>query len=108
MLAIEREENATRVENELGSVDVSLYGGCAECQSAYGMEPREFYHAVHIAYSINDEGGFSLYSCELCGSHLGGNRYAAHASNTGGITHLDVCEDCLCATANGDPYTDEA
>lgn len=112
--AEERDEQATKVENEIGHVAPGIYGGCPECQSAYGMEPREFYHHVHVAQDIHDEGGFSWHECELCGSNLGGDRYAAHASKPVGLpstrwetVHLDVCSDCLMATANGEPYPSE-
>ena len=107
----ERETNAVDTENDIGPVNPGLYGGCPDCQSAYGMEPREFYRAVHKDYTVEDEGGFSWYNCELCNSSLGGNRYAAHASKKTADkwehTHLDICEDCLFATANGEPYTNE-
>ena len=113
LTATERQDNAIDVENDLGSVSTGLLGTCDTCQSAYGMEPREFYSAVHESQSLFDEGGFSWHECELCGSHLGGDRYAAHAikqERPDGrwiVTHLDVCCDCVMATANGEPWPDE-
>lgn len=108
--AQEREDHAIEVENALGSVAIGLFGCCPECQSAYGMEPREFYRAVHVDHTVNDEGGFSWHNCELCNSPLGGDRYAAHASKQVNgrwqHTHLDVCVDCLFAVDNGEPYPD--
>lgn len=74
-----RENQATETENELGTISPGLLGSCSECQSAFGMEPREFYHGVHVSQTIEDEGSFSWADCELCGSGLGGDRYHAHA-----------------------------
>jgi len=52
-----------------------------------------------------DEGGFSWRPCELCGSQLGGDRYAAHGySDRHGIVHYDVCVDCVMYLANGEEY----
>lgn len=102
-----RECNAIEVENQIGTVSPGLYGGCPHCQSAHGMEPREFYHGVHVSQDVVDEGGFSWMDCELCGSELGGDRFAAHASKDGASYHVDVCVDCLMATANGEEYPDE-
>ena len=71
------------------------------------MAPRVFY-ATYEAGGICDEGGFSWRACDSCGSHLGGNRYDAHAlrgSNATGdweCEHIAICEDCLCYHANGD------
>lgn len=107
----ERSDNATERENELGHVAPGLYGACEICQSAYGMAPREFYNRVHEVQDIEDEGSFSWHTCELCNSHFGGDRFAAHASKEvhgkWEHTHLDVCSDCLMATANGEPYPSE-
>ena len=112
MKAEERGANATQVESEIGVVSPGLYGCCETCQTNYGMEPREFYHAVHEAQTIQEETSFSGSECELCGSRLGGDREAAHATketSKGKLehTHLEICTDCLMATANGEPYTDE-
>ena len=49
--------------------------------------------------TTEDEGSFSWYSCDACGSALGGTRYYAHGrmllNGQDLIVHLDVCEDCL-------------
>jgi len=89
-----------------GSIHPGICGTCSECQSDYGMEPREFYHAVHIAETVYDEGGFSYHDCECCGSDLGGDRYAAHSwSEKNGILHWSVCSDCVLFLASGEvPY----
>ena len=97
--AQEREDNAT--ENRTGALNPGLLGTCPDCQQAYGMEPREFYYAVHEAQDVCDEGSFSWRSCECCGSMLGGDRYAAHALDAdGALTHMVVCSDCLLAMAS--------
>ena len=74
---------------------------CADCQSDFGMSPRAFYFAYESG-EICDEGGFSWRACDSCGSTLGGDRYAAHAIDDEGITHISICVDCLCFHANGD------
>jgi len=113
MTGQERSDNATEVENQLGNVAPGLYGACETCQNAYGIAPQEFYNRVHETQDniIQDEGSFSWHACELCGSHLGGDRFAAHATKQENgkweHTHLDVCSDCLMAMANGEPYPSE-
>lgn len=56
-----------------------------------------------------DEGSFSWSDCDTCGSHLGGDRHAAHGlvspkkyARRTELIHLDVCTDCLFFIANGD------
>jgi len=106
--AQEREDNATDTENAIGSVSPGLLGTCGTCQFDYGETPRAFYSKVHTTGEIIDEGSFSLYECELCGSHLGGDRFAAHAYHAeNGITHLEVCHDCDNSLAYGIPYPSE-
>jgi len=80
---------------------------CPECQSAHGMEPREFYSAYERG-EIYEEGGFSNSSCDSCGSYLAGDRHDAHALQIGPnpgdstIHHISICTDCLAYHANGD------
>lgn len=39
---------------------------------------------------------FSWYSCPICGTHLGGNRYPVHyVDSDGEIEHIDACTDCV-------------
>ena len=108
----ERSTNAVAVESEVGHVAIGLLGTCRECQSQHAATPREFYSGVHETQEIFDEGHFSWSQCDLCGSHFGGDRFAAHASQEVGgkwtHTHLDVCADCLFALANGEDYPDES
>jgi len=79
---------------------------CPECQSAWGMSPREFY-AAYERGAICEEGSFSRQSCDSCGSDLAGDRHDAHAISKIGIPnpevlHISICTDCLCYHANGD------
>lgn len=89
----------------LDFVSVGLAAYCQECRRAYGIGDegqQDFQDSIDTGETI-DEGGFSWQSCGCCGSHLGGNRYAAHGFNSAGeLVHLEVCEDCLCYIANGD------
>ena len=112
--AQERDDHATEVENKLGHVSPGLLGSCEECQRNHGCydSARKFYNDVHIEQTIEDEGSLSHYECELCGSKLYGDRFAAHAQKQTSpgkwdTTHLDVCSDCLMALANGIPYPTE-
>jgi hypothetical protein len=86
----------------LEAVSGGLCPTCPECQRDFDMEPREFF-AAYEAGKVADEGGFSWHACECCGSHLGGNRYAAHGLDADGeLVHFSICADCLCYLANGD------
>jgi len=53
-----------------------------------------------------DEGSFSWSGCEVCSSGLGGTLHAGHLLKGNGpnmeIIHVDICEDCLFFSANGD------
>lgn len=70
---------------------------CPTCDNAHDGVSDENLEA------IGDEGGFSCESCDCCGSHYHGNRFAAHAhSPKYGWIHLEICEDCLMFIANGD------
>jgi len=51
---------------------------------------------------VEEDGGFSWAACDLCGSTLGGDRFAAHGfTPEGKLIHLDICMDCLQYLANG-------
>jgi len=83
-------------------IDPGICGACESCQSAYGLGEDELTEGVEDG-TIPDEGGFSWQSCEVCGSSLGGDRYAAHGiAANGDILHYDICCDCLEYLANGD------
>jgi hypothetical protein len=67
---------------------------CTECANDFGISVEDF----NLAYengSIESEPSFSSWPCELCHSHLGGDRYAAHGINTGELIHLEICTDCV-------------
>ena len=100
---ITEEENATKYR----TISPGICGSCDECQSAYGLDEAELTSGVETG-DICDEGGFSWHDCELCGSPLGGDRYAAHGwSMDDELIHYDICPDCLFTTANGDVPDDE-
>lgn len=67
--------------------------GCRECEEQYGLcEEGENYPEV--------EPSFSWRPCEICNSHLGGDRYPVHgcidSAEDGVITvHLEACVDCV-------------
>lgn len=86
-------------------ISTGIYSKCCDCQNAYDLEEAEL-EAACQADEVVDEGGFSWSQCDACGSHLGGNRYAAHGfTDAKTVIHLDVCEDCLIFIANGDEPT---
>ena len=65
-----------------------------------------------LAVDTDDEGGFSWSPCDVCGSHLGGDRFKATMCNPG-LEHVDdeievsICTDCVVFSANGDLPTEE-
>lgn len=62
-------------------------GGCPGCEEC-GIEESAEEYCV--------EPHFSWSSCDICGSHLGGDRHPAHyCDDDGAINHLDICTDCL-------------
>jgi hypothetical protein len=92
MSTMSRSKFANAVEIGLEGLShgsVGLCSGCSDCPVCDGEE--------------SDEGHFSWQSCEVCGSSLGGDRYAAHAlDKDGNLVHLEVCVDCLAYIANGE------
>ena len=90
----------------LGSLKFESTGfccGCPECRDNHSIEDEATDRELWENGSIEDEGHFSWEPCELCGSHLGGDRYAAHAVDKDDeIVHFDVCVDCVMYMANGD------
>ena len=63
--------------------------GCPECEDSYGtIDDREDYPDI--------DSSFSWKPCEICGSHLGGNRYPCHAiDDNDDIVHFSACPDCM-------------
>jgi hypothetical protein len=63
-----------------------------------------------LAVDFDDEGSFSCYPCDVCGSHLGGTRYKATMCNPGldgDEIEVSICTDCVMFSANGDLPTEE-
>ena len=80
---------------KLNFISTGLNGQCAQCQSDWGMEPREFYNAVE-RHNVICEGSFSWHPCELCNTNLGGLSYVAHGRDmSGDLVHFRICQDCL-------------
>lgn len=78
---------------------------CQTCIDAHGFCCEHSAKAAWENNEISDEGSFSWDACDLCGSHLGGNRYSAHAVTDDASQddiHLEICQDCLLYMANGD------
>ena len=93
---------ATIAREGLEAVSVGLCPGCETCARDFGLEVEEF-NAQYEAGEFADEGGFSFQACALCGSTLGGDRYAGHGIDAGGaLVHFEVCTDCLFYLANGE------
>ena len=83
------------MKTELKHFSSGPCGSCPACQDSYGLDQEELTEGIQEG-SIIDEGGFSWQPCELCGSTLGGNRYAAHyRDDNNDIIHLDICADCM-------------
>jgi hypothetical protein len=76
---------------------------CSECASMLGMDQKEFDEAYENG-TICDEGGFSRYGCDICGSSLGTTVYSYHwLDENNDIQHGEgMCQDCVCYIANGD------
>lgn len=87
-------ENATKYRR----ISPGAASCCGQCRSDFGLEEND-----PAWKSLSDEGGFSWYACEVCRSHLGGNRYAAHGFDANDeVIHYSICGDCLFYLANGD------
>jgi hypothetical protein len=93
--------------NGVEGVSSGTCPGCEQCAEIYDMSLSE----LEIAWQsgkVCDEGSFSHSGCGICGSPLGGNRYAWHFVYRNEIHHEeDMCEDCLYYLANGDVPADE-
>lgn len=78
----------------LAYASVGLCPGCEQCQSDYGLDEEEF-AKLYESGELFDEGGFSFHDCELCGTDISGDRYAAHYRDGDEIVHIDICVDCV-------------
>ena len=86
----------------LSFVSSGICCGCPDCQDAYNMSGEELDEACSNG-EVFDEGSFSRSGCEICGSHLGGDRFIFHARlKDDTIIHFDGCVDCLMYIENGD------
>jgi hypothetical protein len=65
---------------------------CPKCKGTCNYTPELNDSEVEDA----DEPHFSWSSCEVCGSHLGGDRHPWHArTKDGSLIHGTCCSDCL-------------
>jgi hypothetical protein len=99
MLRLTSEDRHERAASEERGYLFMAAGACSDCPDCPDVDDE-----------YGEEPGFSMQQCELCGSHFGGDRYAAHGiidDDDRTIVHYDVCCDCLMYLANGEPYPDE-
>ncbi len=67
--------------------------GFAAWSSGFYLDCQDCYNNEH---NILNEGHFSSQACEICGSRLGGDRFAAHAlDDNNEIIHFEICTDCV-------------
>jgi len=92
----------------LTAFSTGICPGCVQCQDQYDMSEGDLDVAVSEG-RIFDEGEFSWYPCEVCGTTEAGQRYVAHAlssevedSEDAAVIHMIICEDCLRYIANGE------
>lgn len=89
-----------------GSIAPGFTSICGDCRDRYDFCCEHSANAAWEAGEIEEEGSFSWTPCDLCGSHLGGDRHAAHFfiddDPQKDIIHIEVCIDCLMYLANGD------
>ena len=87
-------------EHTVGMQQISpgLASSCEECQSDYDLAETD-----PAWEELGDEGRFSKWPCELCGSGMAGNRYTFHSQDSSSreTLHLSGCVDCLHYFANG-------
>ena len=88
-------------------VSSGAIANCGECWDGFTDQDDD------EARELAEEPSFSRYSCDGCGSVLGGDRHPAHGvltedrfSPEDQIIHLDICTDCLLYLANGDEPED--
>ena len=79
--------------------------GCEECRKNYGFDTLEALKEAWESGELEAEPHFSWSACDICGSHLGGDREEWHAidKKTGALIHGDnACVNCVVFLANGD------
>ena len=94
-------ESVERNTRDIQHLSAGISWKCEDCQAQFDLSEDEI-KALFETGDLCDEGSFSWYPCDCCGSNLGGNRYSAHGFLNGHLIHLDICEDCMNYLANGD------
>ena len=70
--------------------------GCQDCLDGQNICCSDKAEAMIERDEIVNEPNFSSQACDICGSHLGGDRYAAHAlDDDNEIVHFEICTDCI-------------
>lgn len=112
------------VERNLKGIAAFSVGASIECQDCLAASDicckHKAEHMLKNNVNLVEKTEFSTTSCDSCGSHLAGERYAAHgliASNKifqpwidtenippekTEVIHLEICIDCLLYHANGE------
>lgn len=79
---------------DLRAASVGCCPGCPECEEHHRYEGE-----------LIDEGSFSASRCGICGTSMGGQRFAWHwiDDHRNEIVHEDdACTDCVMYLANGE------
>lgn len=81
----------------LAFLSTGICSGCEVCANDQDQTVKSEEFADKVSNGeICSEPSFSQQSCELCGSELGGDRYAAHGRDQAdNIIHLEICVDCV-------------
>lgn len=79
------------VEHNLAGLSFISTGACKDCDEC-GLPEDPSDGDLDLA----SEPHFSWWSCDSCGSTLGGDRHPAHGRmSDGALLHLSICTDCL-------------
>lgn len=84
-------------------MSIGVCGGCATCADQNSYDDMALFSEDVAEGKACDEGYFSHAPCIICGSKLGGYRYAVHSiDEDDNLQHDDgACQDCLVYWANG-------
>ena len=85
----------TNTLSEVKHLSVGVACDCLACISGYGYADKQLFQDDIESQEVLNEGFFSGWSCDCCGSSLGGNRYYAHGFIDNELVHLEVCTDCV-------------
>lgn len=83
------EKDIARNTEGLTHLSSGACAGCEECREDYGYDEEQ------ESWDCEAEPGFAWSSYNVCGSHLGGDRYPVHAIDKDEIVHLEACDDCV-------------